>query len=125
MANKTGMAFDPEQVQELSSALKAVANVSKTALESAAGCFNQIKGDEVIGDSEQKEPIVAAIVDTEKTFVEVTNKIDRMVSVVDSVCEKLGISTNTNIRTTEEASGALHSQAQKVREASASGGAKA
>ena len=27
MANKTGMAFDPEQVQELSSALKAIENL--------------------------------------------------------------------------------------------------
>lgn len=125
MANKTGMAFDPEQVQELSSALKAIANVTKTALGDAQKVFAQLRGEEVIGESAQKAPITEAINDTDLAFVNSNDKIDRMVEVVNEICEKLGIATSTNIRTTEDASAAIHAQAVKVREATESKGAKA
>lgn len=125
MANKTGMAFDPEQVQELSSALKAIANVTKTALGDADKVFAQLLGEEVIGESAQKAPITEAINDTKLSFVNANDKIDRMNDVVNEICEKLGIATSTNIRTTEDASAAIHAQAVKVREATESKGAKA
>lgn len=125
MANKTGMAFDPEQVQELSSALKAIANTTQTALADAESVFKRLKGEEVIGESAQKVPIVEAIDDAQASFVGANNKLGRMNDMVTAICEKLGIATNANIRTTEDASAAIHAQAVKVREATESKGAKA
>lgn len=117
MAAKTGLAFDPEQMKELSSAMKALANNTQSTIDETKKVFDELRGDEVIGDSEQKNVIIEAIDETEKTFLFVVEKLNRMVMTVDSVCEKLGISTNQNIRTTEEAVSAIDAQAKKVKEA--------
>lgn len=117
MAAKTGLAFDPEQMKELSSAMKALANNTQSTIDETKKAFDELRGDEVIGESEQKAVIVEAIDETEKTFLFIVEKLNRMVMTVDSVCEKLGISTNQNIRTTEEAVSAIDAQAKKVKEA--------
>lgn len=117
MAAKTGLAFDPEQMKELSSAMKALAGNTQSTIDEAKKVFDALRGDEIIGDSEQKEVIIESIDSTEKTFVFLVEKLSRMIMTVDSVCEKLGISTNQNIRTTEEAVGAINAQAKKVKEA--------
>lgn len=117
MAAKTGLAFDPEQMKELSSAMKALANNTQSTIDETKKAFDELRGDEVIGESEQKAVIVEAIDETEKTFLFIVEKLSRMVMTVDSVCDKLGISTNQNIRTTEEAVSAIDAQAKKVKEA--------
>lgn len=116
MSSKTGMAFDPEQVQELASALKALAQASTTVMDGCTTTFAPLKGDEIVGDSEQKEPILEAIKDTEEAFVLVNNKLGRMIKLVDSICEKLGIQVNQNIRTADDAAQAIDAQAKKIKE---------
>lgn len=117
MAAKTGLAFNPEQMKELSSAMKALANNTQSTLDEVKKVFNALRGDEVLGDGEQKEVIVESINSTEQTFVFLVEKLNRMILTVDSVCEKLGISTSQNIRTTEEAVNAINAQSKKVKEA--------
>lgn len=116
MSSKTGMAFDPEQVQELSSALKALAQASTTVMDDCKKTFDQLKSDDVVGESEQKEPIIAAINEAETSFVAVNNKLGRMIKLVDSICEKLGIQVNQNIRTADDAAQAIEAQAKKIKE---------
>lgn len=117
MAAKTGLAFNPEQMKELSSAMKALANNTQSTLDEVKKVFDALRGDEVLGDGEQKEVIVESINSTEQTFVFLVEKLNRMILTVDSVCEKLGISTSQNIRTTEEAVNAINAQSKKVKEA--------
>lgn len=117
MAAKTGLAFNPEQMKELSSAMKALANNTQSTLDEVKKVFDTLRGDEVLGDGEQKEVIVESINSTEQTFVFLIEKLNRMILTVDSVCEKLGISTSQNIRTTEEAVSAINAQSKKVKEA--------
>lgn len=117
MAAKTGLAFNPEQMKELSSAMKALANNTQSTLDEVKKVFDTLRGDEVLGDGEQKEVIVESINSTEQTFVFLVEKLNRMILTVDSVCEKLGISTSQNIRTTEEAVNAINAQSKKVKEA--------
>ena len=117
MAAKTGLAFNPEQMKELSSAMKALANNTQSTLDEVKKVFDALRGDEVLGDGEQKEVIVESINSTEQTFVFLVEKLNRMIMTVDSVCEKLGISTSQNIRTTEEAVSAINAQSKKVKEA--------
>ena len=117
MAAKTGLAFNPEQMKELSSAMKALANNTQSTLDEVKKVFDALRGDEVLGDGEQKEVIVESINSTEQTFVFLVEKLNRMIHTVDSVCEKLGISTSQNIRTTEEAVNAINAQSKKVKEA--------
>ena len=117
MAAKTGLAFNPEQMKELSSAMKALANNTQSTLDEVKKVFDALRGDEVLGGGEQKEVIVESINSTEQTFVFLVEKLNRMIMTVDSVCEKLGISTSQNIRTTEEAVSAINAQSKKVKEA--------
>ena len=117
MAAKTGLAFNPEQMKELSSAMKALANNTQSTLDEVKKVFNALRGDEVLGDGEQKEVIVESINSTDQTFVFLVEKPNRMILTVHSVCEKLGISTSQNIRTTEEAVNAINAQSKKVKEA--------
>ena len=117
MAAKTGLAFNPEQMKELSSAMKALANNTQSTLDEVKKVFDALRGDEVLGDGEQKKVIVESINSTEQTFVFLVEKLNRMILTVDSVCEKLGISTSQNIRTTEEAVNAINAQSKKVKEA--------
>ncbi len=117
MAAKTGLAFNPEQMKELSSAMKALANNTQSTLDEVKKVFDALRGDGVLGDGEQKEVIVESINSTEQTFVFLVEKLNRMILTVDSVCEKLGISTSQNIRTTEEAVNAINAQSKKVKEA--------
>ena len=117
MAAKTGLAFNPEQMKELSSAMKALANNTQSTLDEVKKVFDALRGDEVLGDGEQKEVIVESINSTEQTFVFLVEKLNRMILTVDSVCEKLGISTSQNIRTTEEAVNAINAQSKKVKDA--------
>lgn len=116
MAAKTGMAFDPEQVQVLSSALKALENNTSATLDKAEKCFEKLLGESIIGESAQKTPIIEAITGTDKSFVGVRDQLGRMGTAVDAVCEKLGVATSANIKTTADASASIHAQAQKVRE---------
>ena len=122
MAAKSQMAFNAEQTEALSTAVKALVNNMTTQFDEIDNVFRQFEGEEIIGESTQKEPVVQAISIARDAFKSVTEKLSRINATIDSVCSELGIAINQNIKSNEEAVTVIATAAGKAKEATGANG---
>lgn len=117
MAAKTGIAFDPQAVVDLSAGVKALASNLQNTMDSVEVTFKQLEGDEIIGDSAQKTPIIEGIKTARDAYAAVNEKLIRMVNTIDNVCTDLGIAMNKNIKTNEDAVSVIGAASKRAKEA--------
>ena len=123
MAEKAKIRFDAEQVAALAGAAQAtVADIESVWTSDIQGVFNQLKGDDVIEESDSKAPLLAAIAEVEKAYQTVVDKIGRIKQAVDATLEATKVSVNKNISNTEEAAASIASARKKVEESTGANG---
>lgn len=115
MSSKTGTAFDKEQVTDLSAAVKALCSNTEAQWDEAAKIFNELRGEDIVGESEQKAPIIESINIAEDAWRAVTDKLQRMVTTIDSCCETMGVAVNKNVQKSEDAMQTITAAAAKAK----------
>ena len=104
MSQKGNMAFDAEQTAALATGLTGLRNSITNYFDTEIQpILNQLKSDDVIGESDSKEPLMATVAQIEQGIQVVTDKLTRMQKTVDTICETTRTSVNRNIQNTEEA----------------------
>lgn len=119
MAVKNGaMHGDPEQIRALGEAMKSMsASLANTFETELTPLIKKLRGDEVIGDSQSKEPLMDCLKEVEATIAEVQDKMNRMSKAVDAVGEKFEMNISANIRSTQEIAQNLATAKRNVTEA--------
>lgn len=121
MADKTRTAFDKEQVVDLSAAVKALVNNVQAQWDETAKVFNELRGEDIVGESEQKAPIIESINIAEDAWKAVSEKLQRMVTTIDACCESMGVAVSKNVSKSEEAVQLINSAAAKAKAATGAG----
>ena len=104
MAIKNSAAFNKEQTSALAESVTGIITALTTTFETEVQpVINQIKGEDIIGKSESKEPLTKTIEELEKTMDVVTDKLERMKKAIETVCSTTGIAVKKNIASTDEA----------------------
>ena len=79
MAIKNSTAFSKEQTGALAESVTGIINaLTNTFQTEVQPIINQIKGEDIIGESETKEPLMATVAQLEQAMAVVTDKLDRM-----------------------------------------------
>lgn len=115
MADKTRTAFDKEQVTDLSAGVKALCNNLESTWDETSKVFNELRGEDIVGESEQKTPIIESINIAEDAWKAVAEKLQRMVTTIDSCCESMGVAVSKNVQKSEEAMQLINSAAAKAK----------
>ena len=88
MSQKGNMAFDPEQTAALATGITGLCNsINNYFNTEIQPVLNQIKSDDIIGESDSKEPLMATVAQIEQGIQVVTDKLTRMQKTVDTICE--------------------------------------
>lgn len=115
MADKTKTAFDKEQVTDLAAAVKALVNNLESQWDETAKVFNELRGEDIVGESEQKEPIIESINLAEDAWKQTSEKLQRMVTTIDQCCSTMSIAVSKNVQKSEEAMQLISSAAAKAK----------
>lgn len=121
MADKTGTAFDKEQVTDLSAAVKALCNNLQAQWDETSKIFNELRGEDIVGESEQKTPIIESINIAEDAWKATADKLQRMVTTIDSCCESMGVAVSKNVQKSEDAMQLINSAAAKAKASTGAG----
>ena len=117
MAIKNSTAFSKEQTGALAESVTGIINaITNTFQTEVQPIINQLKGEDVIGESETKEPLLKTVKELEKTMNGVTDKLGRMQKAITTVCETTGVAVNKNITSTDEAAQTVAAAKKKVEE---------
>lgn len=117
MAFKNSAAFSREQTAALSESVTGIINaLTNTFQTEVQPIIAQIKGEDIIGESETKEPLLNTVAELEKTMDVVTDKLSRMQKAITTVCEATGVAVNKNITSTDEAAQTVAAAKKKVEE---------
>lgn len=117
MAIKNSTAFSKEQTGALAESVTGIINaLTNTFQTEVQPIINQIKGEDIIGESETKEPLMATVAQVEQTMSVVTDKLERMQKAITAVCETTGVAINKNITSTDEAAQTVAAAKKKVEE---------
>jgi hypothetical protein len=117
MATKNSTSFDRDQTKALADGVTGIINSVSAVLENEVKpIFAQLKGDDVIGESDTKVPLMEAITQAEQAMTAVFDKLGRMQKAIETVCEATGVAVNKNIQSTEEATQVVAAAKKKVEE---------
>lgn len=117
MAQRNNAQFDREQTAALAAGVTGMVNAVNNLFESEIQpIINSLKSDDVIGESDTKEPLMATVAQVEQGVADVVDKLGRMQKAIEAVCETTGVAVNKNITNTEEASQVVAAAKKKVEE---------
>lgn len=114
---KNNTQFDKEQTAAISAGVTGMVNAINNLFEGEIQpIINSLKSEDVIGESDTKEPLMATIAQVEQGVQAVVDKLGRMQKAIDAVCEATGVAVNKNIQNTEEATQVVAAAKKKVEE---------
>lgn len=101
--NARGTQFDPAACQDLQTAATEAVNLMNGKYDAVQEVFGQIRGDEVIGDSNSKDRLLEVLDKVDLTFNTITEKLERARSIVEQVTAIAEESMKQNNAATEAA----------------------
>lgn len=114
---KNNTQFDKEQTAALAAGVTGMVNAINNLFEGEIQpIINSLKSEDVIGESDTKEPLMATIAQVEQGVQAVVDKLGRMQKAIEAVCETTGVAVNKNIQNTEEATQVVAAAKKKVEE---------
>lgn len=117
MAMKNNTQFDKEQTAALAAGVTGMVNAINNLFEGEIQpIINSLKSEDVIGESDTKEPLMATVAQVEQGVQAVIDKLGRMQKAIEAVCETTGVAVNKNIQSTEEATQVVAAAKKKVEE---------
>jgi predicted S18 family serine protease len=116
-----GNAYDAAQLQALIDETTAAVNAMDEKYEEIMPIIQQLKGEDVIGESETKTALLEVVDGFEKTFGKIKERLDKAKSNIDQVSAVLESSTAANKAATEEAGAQTAAAAKKADEIDGSG----
>lgn len=119
MAGKTGhgVAWNPDNVQPLLDNIQAIIATVDEPLQRLQGIANQLKGDDIFGESEQKEQQLQVVENVTKALAEIAPKLESVKKIADDVAAELNANAASTAARNEEASQATQKSAQAASEA--------
>lgn len=113
---KAGMAFNTDQVVSLIAGIRAIQMNMDSLMQDCDKTFKAFEGDTIMGESEQKVPIIDGIGQVRACFNAIEEKSISMATKADNVANSLGEAIQLNIKTNEEAAQLIAAAAKKVQE---------
>jgi hypothetical protein len=113
---KMSKAYNSEQISALLAAIAAIQQNLTTLMDDSDKTFKRFEGDEIMGDSEQKTPIIDGISQVRVCYNTIQEKSISMKAKADATATQLGEAIQANIKTNEEAAALIAAAAKKVTE---------
>lgn len=117
MATKKSTSFDKDQTAALAAGVTGIINVMDASWAEVDKTFAMCEGEEIIGESDTKAPLLDAIKSVREGYKVVVDKLGRMSKAIETVCETTGVHVNKNIQNTEEATQVIAAAKKKAEEA--------
>lgn len=117
MAEKTRQGWSSDQGAVLIVVTQQLQKDVDAATENIRKLFAEIKGEEIIGECEVKEPILEGIAKMEQTFDAMGDKFNELSRHFDKFAGQFDAAIASNIKNSEDAVAILHKAATDVKEA--------
>lgn len=123
MAGKTGFgtSWVPAQGDALVEQTRAAVNAIRAKYDEVKAVLQQLKGEDVIGESETKDKLLEVIANLDKTFDILLEKLNNVEQTLNEVFEAVNAAAGANMSATDEASSSVGNAAKKAEDTNGSG----